>query len=63
MNDMTRLGTGSHDDVIRTDVATGVLNRARTLVYARIYPLEKGSDAERQEGYCQVVGMRPAMDR
>ncbi len=25
------------------------LNRVRTLVYARIYTLEKGSDAERQE--------------
>lgn len=46
---MTRHGTGSHDDVVRTEVATEVVNRARTLIYARIYTLEKGSDAERQE--------------
>ena len=49
MNDMTRHGTGSHDDVVRTEVAMEVVNRARTLVYDRIYTLEKGSDAERQE--------------
>ena len=48
---MTRHGTGSvcHDDVVRTEVATEVINRARALVYARIYTLEDGSDAERQE--------------
>ena len=46
---MTRHGTGSHDDVVRTEVAVEVVNRARALVYARIYMLEEGSEAERQE--------------
>ena len=46
---MTRPGTGSHDDVVRTEVAVEVVNRARALVYARIYMLEEGGEAERQE--------------
>ena len=48
---MARHGTGSvsHDDVVRTEVAMEVLNRARAIIYARISALEEGSEAERQE--------------
>ena len=41
MDEITPRAVVNHDDVIRTEVAMEIVNRARTLVYARIYALEE----------------------
>ena len=53
MSTVTNMAGGQTADpylaIVRTEVATELLNSARALIYERIYQLEDGSEADRQE--------------
>ena len=56
----------NHDHVVRSEVAMEVVNRARTLVYARIYALEdtdRKPEAKRlQERAHELYGLLRSLD-